>query len=46
MKNVVELVIALRYKLSMFGVPIDSLTDVFCYNEAVYKKSSTPELVL
>ena len=46
MKNVVELVTALRYKLRMFGVPVHSPTDMFCDNEAVYKNSSTPESVL
>ena len=43
MKNAVELIAALRYKLIMFGVPIDGLTDMFCDNEAVYKNASMPE---
>ena len=46
MKDAVEMVTALRYKLRMFGVPIDSPTDMFCDNKAVYKNSSKPELVL
>ena len=46
MKNAVELVTALRYKLRMFGVPVDGPTYMFCDNEAVYKNSSTPESVL
>ena len=46
LKNAVDLVTALRYKLRMFGVPIDGPTDMFCDNEAVYKNSSTPESVL
>ena len=46
LKNAVELVTALRYKLRMFGVPIDSPTDMFCENEAVYKSLLTPESVL
>ena len=46
MKNAVELVMALRYKLRMFGVPVDGPTGMFCDNEAVYKNSSTPESVL
>ena len=46
MKNAVDLVKALRYKLRMFGVPIYVPTDMFCVNEAVYKKSSMPESVL
>ena len=43
MKNAVELIAALRYKLRIFGVPIDGLTDMFCNNEAVYKNASIPE---
>ena len=43
MKNSVELIAALRYKLRMFGVPIDGSNDIFCDNETVYKNSSTPE---
>ena len=35
MKNSVELIAALRYKLRMFGVPIDGSTDIFYDNEAV-----------
>ena len=37
---------ALRYKLRMFGVPIDGAANVYCYNEAVYKNASIPESVL
>ena len=43
MKNYFYLIAALRYKLSMFGVPIDGSTDIFCENEAVYKNASTLE---
>ena len=43
LKNVVELVEALRYKLRMFGVPIEGPTNLFCYNDSVYKNVSTPE---
>ena len=43
MKNAVELIATLRYKLRMFGVPMDGPTDMFCDNEAVYKNASTPE---
>ena len=45
-KNALELFTAIRYKLRMFGVPVDGPKDMFCDNEAVYKNSSTPELVL
>ena len=43
MKNSVELIAALRYKLMIFGVPIDVSTEILCDNEAVYKNASTPE---
>ena len=43
LKNAVEMITALRYKLRMFGVPIDGPTDMFCDIEAVYKNAYTPE---
>ena len=43
MKNSVQLIAALQYKLRLFGVPIDGSTDIFCDNDSVYKNSSTPE---
>ena len=46
MKNTVELVEVLRYKLRMFGVPIEEATNVFCDNKAVYKNTSLPESTL
>ena len=46
MKNAVELIESLRYKLRMFGVPIDGPTNIFCDNEAVYKNTSLPESTL
>ena len=46
LKTCVEMVEALRYKLRMFGVPIDGPADVFCDNEAVYINTVTPESVL
>ena len=42
MNNAVELITALRYKLRMFGVPINGSIDMFCDNEAVYKNDSMP----
>ena len=36
----------MRYKLRMFGVPIEEATNVFCNNEAVYKNTSLPESTL
>ncbi len=46
MKNAIELIEALRYKLRMFGVPIDGPTNVFCDNEAVCKNTTRPESTL
>ena len=46
MKNAVELVESLQYKLRMFGIPIDGATNIFCNNEAVYKNTSMPESTL
>ena len=46
LKNAVELIESLRYKLRMFGVPIEGPTNIFCDNEAVYKNTSLPESVL
>ena len=45
-RNAVELTEALRFKLRMFGVPVDGATNVFCDNEAVYKNTSLPESTL
>jgi hypothetical protein len=46
MKNAIELIESLRYKLRMFGVPIEGPTNVFCDNEAVCKNTTKPESVL
>ena len=46
LKNGVELVEALRYKLRMFGAPIEVATNVYCDNEAVYKNYSILESTL
>jgi len=42
----VELVQGLRYKLRMFGVPVDGPANLYCDNEAVYKNVSIPESTL
>jgi hypothetical protein len=42
----VELVESLRYKLRMFGVPIDGSTIMFCDNASVVHNSSRPDSVL
>ena len=41
-----SLIVALRYKLRMFGVPIDGPADVFCDNRGVVKNVSIPESTL
>ena len=46
MKNAVELIESLRYKLRMFEVPINGPTNIFCDNEAVTKNYSDPTLML
>jgi hypothetical protein len=42
----VELIEGLRYKLRMFGVPVDGPANVYCDNESVVLNSSRPESVL
>jgi hypothetical protein len=46
MKTAIELIESLRYKLRMFGVPIEGSTNIFCDNEAVVKNTTMPESVL
>ena len=41
-----EFIVALRYKLRMFGVPLDGPADVFCDNRGVVMNSSKPESTL
>ena len=40
------MIIALRYKLQMFGVPFEGPAQVFCENQGVVKNTSVPESVL
>jgi hypothetical protein len=46
MRQAIDLVKSLRYKLRMFGIPVEGPTDVFCDNESVFKNVSKPESVL
>jgi hypothetical protein len=46
MKNAVKLVESLRYKLRMFGIPMEGPTNVFCDNDAVCKNTTSPESTL
>ena len=41
-----ELVEALRYKLRMFGIPMEGPTNTFCDNETVTKNTILPESTL
>lgn len=41
-----ELLVSLRYKLRMFGVPLRGPANVFCDNQGVVKNSSIPESTL
>ena len=46
MRQAIDLVKGLRYKLRMFGIPIEGPSNVFCDNESVFKNVSRPESVL
>jgi hypothetical protein len=41
-----EFIVAMHYKLRMFGVPIEGPANVFCDNCGVVKNTSMPELML
>lgn len=41
-----ELIVALRYKLRMFGIPLSGPADVYCDNSGVQKNLSIPESTL
>jgi hypothetical protein len=46
MKIAVELIEALRYKLRMFGIPLEGAANVLCDNQAVVTNASIPESTL
>jgi hypothetical protein len=46
LRQAVEMIEALRYKLWMMGVPIDGPTRVFCDNDSVVKSTTRPESTL
>jgi len=41
-----DLIVAMRYKLRMFGIPIEGPANVFCDNRGVVKNVSMPESTL
>lgn len=46
MRQAVDMIEGLRYKLRMMGVPIEDATKIYCDNEAVVKSTSRPESTL
>ena len=46
MRQAIDMVKSLRYKLRMFGVPIEGPSNLYCDNEAVYKNVSNPDSTL
>ena len=46
MRTAVEHIETLRYKLHMFGIPVEGPTNVFCNNEAMFKNTTIPESTL
>lgn len=46
MRQGIEMIEGLRYKLRMMGVPIDGPTNIYCDNESVVKSSTRPESTL
>jgi len=42
----IDMVDALRYKLRMFGVPIDGATTIYCDNQSVVHNGTRPESTL
>ena len=42
----VELVVALRFKLIMFGVPVDYPVYIFCVDNAMYKHLYLPQFTI
>ena len=43
MRQAVELIEGLRYKLRMMGIEVEGPTRVFCDNESVVKNATRPE---
>ena len=46
MRIAIEMIEALRYKLRMFGIPINGPANVFCDNQAVYQNTVCPDSTL
>ena len=46
LRIVAEKIIDLRYKLHMFGIPVDDYANIFCDNETVHKSTSIADSTL
>jgi len=46
MRIATDLIVSLRYKLRMFGVPLFGPANVFCDNQGVVNNTTLPESVL
>ena len=46
LRHAKDVIVALRYKLRMFGVPLEGPAQVYCDNQGVVKNTSIPESVL
>jgi hypothetical protein len=46
MRQAIDLIEALRYKLRMMGVPVEEATKIYCDNESVVKTTTRPESTL
>ena len=46
LRNAKDVIVALRYKLRMFGIPLEGPAQVYCDNQGVVKNTSIPESVL
>jgi hypothetical protein len=46
MRNAVEMIEGMRYKLRMMGIEVDGPTNVFCDNDSVVTNSTRPESTL
>ena len=46
LRAVKDMVVAIRYKLRRFGVPIDGPANMFCDNNGVVKNTTIPESML
>ena len=46
MRQTKEMIVALRYKLRMFGVPINGPASIMCDNQGIVKNTSIPDSTL